>query len=95
MNLDEFYRATATLNRKFTLLLAKEDHFVPVNQLTKTKGALFLASIAKSKSGTATITLDQFLTRTRALPPQTNLRTLTNRQLVFGFRIVNKSIVFY
>ncbi|KRL65762.1 hypothetical protein FC85_GL003111 [Lentilactobacillus diolivorans DSM 14421] len=45
--------------------------------------------------GPATITLDQFLTRTSHLPLATNLRTSNNHALLFGFRIVNRSIVFY
>ncbi len=95
MNLDEFYRASATLSPRLTLLISKDGHFVPINQLTKDDANLFLESTAKSKSGRATITLDQFLTRTRILSPNLNLRTSTNHQLLFGFRIVNKSIVFY
>lgn len=95
MNLDEFYRASATLDSKLTLLISKDEHFIPINQLTRDDHVLFLGSVSKSQSGTATITLDQFMTRTRLLPAQTNLRTSNNHQLVFGVRIVNKSIVFY
>jgi hypothetical protein len=95
MNLDEFFRASSTLNPKLTILISEGKHFLPVNQLLIDNKSLLLGKTAPSKGGTATITLDQFLTRTRQLPLKTDLRTLNDHQLVFGFRIVNKSIVFY
>jgi hypothetical protein len=95
LNLDEFYRASAMLNPKLTLLLSDAHHFVPVNQLTIASDALILESAGASQSGLAIMRLDQFLTRTSHLPPTTDLRTSNHHQLVFGFRIVNKSIVFY
>lgn len=95
MNLDEFYRASATLNRKLTILLTRNDHFVPVNQLSLAAGAVILEIVHPVPGGQATITLDQFLTRTSHLPPTTDLRALNTHQMLFGFRIVNKSIVFY
>ncbi|WP_203631061.1 hypothetical protein [Lentilactobacillus fungorum] len=95
MNLDEFYRASNTLNPKLTLLIAEGKHYVPVNQLTIDGQSLILNASSQSRRQFATITLDQFITRTSHLSPKTNLRTAINHQLVFGFRIVNKSIVFY
>ncbi|KRL20232.1 hypothetical protein [Lentilactobacillus kisonensis] len=95
MNLDEFYRASSHLDPKLTLLVAKAHHYVPINQLTIDKTSLLLDTNSQSHSQFATITLDQFMTRTSQLSPQVDLRTANNHQLIFGFRIVNKSIVFY
>ncbi|MDN6781540.1 hypothetical protein [Lentilactobacillus parabuchneri] len=95
MNLDEFYRASGTLNPKLTILITAGKHFLPVNELTIDKDSLLLGKTSQSHGEFATITLDQFMARTRQLPITTDLRTSNNHQLVFGFRIVNKSIVFY
>lgn len=95
MNLDEFFRASSTLNPKLTLLISEGQHFLPVNQLLIDKNSLLLGKSSPSQGGLATITLDQFMTRTKRLSLKTDLRTLNDRQLIFGFRIVNKSIVFY
>lgn len=95
MNLDEFFRASSTLNPKLTLLISEGQHFLPVNQLLIDKNSLLLGKSSPSRGGFATITLDQFMTRTKRLSLKTDLRTLNDRQLIFGFRIVNKSIVFY
>ncbi|KRK67320.1 hypothetical protein FC79_GL001551 [Lentilactobacillus buchneri DSM 20057] len=95
MNLDEFFRASSTLNPKLTLLISEGQHFLPVNQLLIDKNSLLLGKSSPSQGGFATITLDQFMTRTKRLSLKTDLRTLNDRQLIFGFRIVNKSIVFY
>lgn len=95
INLDEFFRASSTLNPKLTILIAEGKHFLPVNELLIDKDSLLLGKTSPSHGGFATITLDQFMTRTRQLPLKTDLRTLNDHQLVFGFRIVNKSIVFY
>ncbi|RRG01742.1 MAG: hypothetical protein DUD34_10875 [Lactobacillus sp.] len=95
MNLSEFYRASSTLNPKLTLLISKGKHFVPITQLTIAEDSLLLDTKDQFSGGPATITLDQFLTRTSHLPLTTNLRTSNNHALLFGFRIVNRSIVFY
>lgn len=95
MNLDEFYCASSTLNPKLILLIAKGQHYEPIKQLTIDKNSLLLDTNDPSHLGFATITLDQFITRTSHLDSKMDLRTLDTHQLVFGFIIVNKSIVFY
>lgn len=94
MNLDEFFRASGTLNPKLTLLISEGQHFLPINQLLIDKKSLLLGKFSPSHGGFTTITLDQFMTRTKQLALKTDLRTSNDHQLIFGFRIVNKSIVF-
>lgn len=92
MNLDEFYRASSTLNPKLTILISEGKHFLPINQLLIDKNSLLLGKTTPSHGGFATITLDQFMTRTKQLPLKTDLRTLKDHQLVFGLELlINQS----
>ncbi|AQW20509.1 hypothetical protein PL11_000445 [Lentilactobacillus curieae] len=95
MNLDEFARATYSLNKSLTLLVAKEKHFEPVTQITLGKSEIYLQVKADAPTTNSTLSLEQFEARVKKTPSSFNIRFFSSQKLAFGFRIIGKTLVFY
>ncbi|GAY74150.1 hypothetical protein [Lentilactobacillus kosonis] len=95
MNLDEFVRATNSLNPTLILLVAKGQHFEPVTQISLIESTIFLQTKADSPSINSTLNLNQFIKMLKKVPNSYDIRFFNTKKLVFGFRIIDKTLVFY
>ncbi len=95
LNLDEFFRASNLVNPNFKLLIIEQQHFVPVTKFKVKNNDLFLEGHGKTSDDKANMTIFEFKQKTAELPKNLNLRISNTHKLLFGFRIVNKSLVFY
>ena len=83
------------LNTNLVLLMVKNQHFEPITQVIWEDSTIFLQTKTDSQSSNSTLSLSQFMTIVKKIPNSYDIRFFNTKKLTFGFRIIDKTLVFY